>query len=186
MMVSMKLIPAVGVFALLYLMTIHRVQAASGAPPLPTVSNVDLTRYMGTWHEIARFEQFFQKGCVGSTATYSMRPDGDVEVINRCIDQEDGSRREATGRAWVVDPATNAKLKVSFFWPFRGDYWIIDLGKDYEYVAIGAPNRKYLWILARQPQLDNAVYTGITERVARLGFAVENLIKRPYTGKVGN
>lgn len=154
-------------------------RAASGNPPLPTVPYVDLQRYMGSWYEIARFEHTFQKGCIGSSATYSLLPDGDVEVINRCTDERDGSRREAKGRAWVVDPASNARLKVSFFWPFRGDYWIIDLGSQYDYVAVGAPNRDYLWILARQPALDAAVYGGILERMARLGFDVNRLVQRP-------
>jgi apolipoprotein D and lipocalin family protein len=154
-------------------------QAASGNPPLPTVPYVDLKRYMGTWHEIARFEHTFQKGCIGSSATYSLLPDGEVEVINRCTDERDGSRREAKGRAWVVDTASNARLKVTFFWPFRGDYWIIDLGSEYDYVAVGAPNRDYLWILARQPALDATVYAGILERMTRFGFDVDRLVQRP-------
>lgn len=154
-------------------------RAAAGAPPLLTVPRVDLSRYMGLWYEIARFEHSFQQGCVGSSATYSLLPNGEVAVVNRCVNEADGHLREATGRAWSVDPAGNARLKVSFFWPFRGDYWIIDLGKDYEYVAVGAPNRKYLWILARQPLLDETVYQGIIARAARQGFAVDQLVRRP-------
>ena len=157
----------------------RQIQAASATPPLTTVPHVDLQRYMGTWYEIARFEHSFQKGCIGSSAAYPLLPDGEVEVINRCTDERDGSRREAKGRAWVVDPASNARLKVTFFWPFRGDYWIIDLGSEYEFAAIGAPNRDYLWILARQPVLDAAVYGGILERLTRLGFDVGRLVKRP-------
>jgi apolipoprotein D and lipocalin family protein len=175
-MPDIRLLLLAGCFVLL--LFARHIQAASAPPALPTVESVDLARYMGTWYEIARFEQFFQKGCVASTATYRIRTDGDVEVINRCINESDGKLREATGHAWVVDPTTNSRLKVSFFWPFRGDYWIIDLGKEYEYVAIGAPNRKYLWILARQPLLDASVYAGIVERAARNGFAVENLIRK--------
>ncbi len=180
---EIRMILTAGCFVFLLFSMPQRTQAASSAPPLPTVSSVDLARYMGTWYEIARFEQFFQEGCVGSTATYSMRSDGDVKVVNSCTNEADGKKREAVGRAWVVDASTNAKLKVSFFWPFRGDYWIIDLGREYEYVAIGSPNRKYLWILARQRVLDEAVYAGVRERVARMGFAVENLIQRPYSAK---
>lgn len=178
---DMKLIIILLSLLVLAVLMAQRAVAASGAPPLPVVPAVDLARYMGTWHEIARLEHTFQKGCVGSTATYALRPDGEVDVINRCINEEDGSKREATGRAWVVDPSTNAKLKVTFFWPFRGDYWIIDLGSEYEYVAVGAPNRKYLWIMARQPVIDEKVYAAIVERAARLGFPVENLVRRPYT-----
>ncbi len=152
-------------------------QAASGLPPLATVPHVDLTRYMGVWHEIARIDHSFQKGCIKSSATYTMLPDGEVEVINRCVNEKDGRLREAKGRAWSVDPDGNARLKVSFFWPFRGDYWIIDLGKEYEYAVVGSPNRKYLWILARQPAMDDSVYKGILERLTSQGFSVEQLVR---------
>lgn len=151
--------------------------AASGVPPLVTVPHVDLTRYMGVWHEIARIEHSFQKGCTKSSATYSMLPDGKIEVINRCVDNKDGRLREAKGRGWSVDPDGNARLKVSFFWPFRGDYWIIDLGREYEYAVVGAPNRKYLWILSRQPVMDESVYKGILEKLTHQGFAIEQLVR---------
>lgn len=153
--------------------------AASGNPYLPTVAKVDLQRYMGVWHEIARLEQHFQKNCIGSSAEYSLRDDGEVTVINRCVDSRDGSMREAKGRAWSVDPTDNSKLKVSFFWPFRGDYWIIELGENYQYSVVGTPNRKYLWILAREPVMDGAIYSGIIERLRKHGFSVDNLINRP-------
>lgn len=152
-------------------------RAASGFPPLTTVSHVDLTRYMGVWHEIARIDHSFQKGCIKSSATYTLLPDGEVEVINRCVNEKDGRLREAKGRAWSVDPEGNARLKVSFFWPFRGDYWIVDLGKEYEYAVVGSPNRQYLWILARQPPMDEIVYKGILERLASQGFAVDLLVR---------
>jgi apolipoprotein D and lipocalin family protein len=152
-------------------------RAASGLPLLTTVPHVDLTRYMGVWHEIARIDHSFQKGCVKSSATYSLFPDGEVEVINRCVNKKDGSLREAKGRAWSVDPEGNARLKVSFFWPFRGDYWIVELGKEYEYAVVGSPNRQYLWILARQPVMEDVVYKGILERLTTQGFAVGQLVR---------
>lgn len=151
--------------------------AASGLPPLTTVPTVDLKRYMGVWYEISRIDHSFQKGCIKSSATYTLLPDGEVEVINRCVNEKDGRLREAKGRAWSVDPKSNARLKVTFFWPFRGDYWIIDLGKEYEYAVVGAPNRQYLWILARQPIMDDAIYKGILEKLTTQGFAVEQLIR---------
>lgn len=104
---------------------------------------------MGVRHEIARIDHFFQKGCIKGSATYSLLPDGEIEVINRCVNEKDGRLREAKGRAWSVDQKGNARLKISFFWPFREDYWIVDLGKEYEYAVVGSPNRQYLWILAR-------------------------------------
>lgn len=158
---------------------LNQARAAASQPPLQLVPHVDLPRYMGTWYEVARFEHSFQKGCVGSSATYTLRPDGEVEVVNRCRDDRDGRLREAKGRAWVVDPASNAHLKVSFFWPFRGDYCIIDLDADYRYAVIGAPNRNYLWVLARQPELEEGLYREILARAARQGFAVDLLVRRP-------
>ena len=139
--------------------------------PLKTVFHVDLERYAGTWYEISRYSHRFQEGCVGSKATYSLRDDGKIKVLNECYDGSfSGKLRSANGKAWVVDKQSNAKLKVSFFWPFAGDYWIIDLGKDYEYAVIGHPERKYLWILSRTPTLDGAVYDGILRRVIEKGY----------------
>jgi len=148
-----------------------------GVSTLKTVARVDLDRYIGTWHEIARYPNSFQKGCTGSTATYTLREDGEIDVVNRCRDERDGSLREAKGRAWVIDTASNARLKVSFFWPFRGDYWIIDLGNDYEFAVVGAPSRKYLWVLSRTPLMDDDVFNGIMERIEQLGFERDRVVK---------
>jgi apolipoprotein D and lipocalin family protein len=140
--------------------------ASGNLPPLQTVSRVELERYMGKWYEIASFPQWFQKGCVASTATYSLRNDGKVNVLNECRDKTlDGKRRDAKGKAWVIDRQSNAKLKVSFFWPFSGDYWIVDLGPDYEYAVVGHPKRTYLWILSRKPRMDAGTYEGILQRL---------------------
>jgi apolipoprotein D and lipocalin family protein len=156
--------------------------ATAGPPqaPLETVPQVDLGRYMGTWFEIASFPQRFQKGCTDSRAEYRVRPDGDVEVLNSCL--RDGKVDTARGKAWVVDKTTNAKLKVSFFWPFRGDYWIIDLGRDYEYAVVSAPSRKYLWILAREPRMDERLYAAIIEQLRARGFDIAKLQRTVRTG----
>ncbi len=135
-------------------------------PPLQAVSQVDLTRYMGTWYEIAHFPQKFQEGCTGTTATYSLRDDGEVDVVNRCFRGSlQGEESVAEGRARVVDASTNAKLEVSFFGPFWGDYWIIELGEQYDYAVVGHPGRDYLWILSRTPQMDGSTYAGILDRL---------------------
>lgn len=147
--------------------------------PVTSVQNVDLARYMGVWYEIARYDHFFQEGCRGSTASYALTPNGEVEVINRCVNEKDNSLREAKGRAWSVEPNGNARLKVSFFWPFRTDYWIIDLGREYEYAVVGSPNRKYLWILARKPAMDKDVYKHILGLVAKQGFDIDKLVCKP-------
>ena len=153
--------------------------AASGQPPVTTAVKVDLQKYMGKWHEISRLEHHFQKHCIGSYAEYTLRNDGEVDVINRCTDERDGRRKEAKGRAWSVDPDSNSRLKVSFFWPFRGDYWIIELGEKYEYSVVGSPDRKYLWILAREPLMDEVLYSTIVERLRKQGFPVDNLVRKP-------
>ena len=145
------------------------------APPT-TVSHVDLNRYLGTWYDIASFPQSFQKGCTATTANYTLRADGDIDVLNRCRkDSLDGEEKSAKGRARVVDRTTNAKLEVSFFRPFWGNYWIIDLGSNYEFAVVGDPSRDYLWILSRTPTMDPSVYEGIIARLRAQGYEVERL-----------
>jgi apolipoprotein D and lipocalin family protein len=146
-------------------------EASRATAPLRVVSHVDLERYLGTWYEIASYPQRFQKGCTATTAVYTLRKDGTIEVVNRCNrDSLDGRETIARGRARVVDRESNAKLKVTFFWPFWGDYWIIDLDPDYRYAVVGHPSRKYLWILSRTRTMDPLVYSGILERVAAQGY----------------
>ncbi len=145
-------------------------------PPLETVQQVDLSRYLGTWYEIASFPQSFQEGCTATTATYSMRADGQIDVLNQCRkDSLDGKEKSAKGRARVVDATTNAKLEVSFFRPFWGDYWIIDLGDDYEYAVVGHPGRDYLWILSRDRQMAPSVYDEILHRLTAQGYETSRL-----------
>ena len=155
-------------------------------PPLEVVRQVDLSRYMGTWYEIARFPHRFQEGCVATKATYALREDGKVDVLNECLKESiDGPLKAAKGRARIVDEKTNAKLKVTFFWPFYGDYWIIDLGESYEYAVVGHPTRKYLWILSRTPFMDEAIYDRIVQRLQNeKGYDTSKLIKtvQPKSG----
>lgn len=147
-------------------------------PPLDVVSFVDLERYMGTWYEIARYPHRFQEGCVGTTATYSLRDDGKVDVLNQCYKGKvDGELKKAHGKAWVIDSGTNAKLKVSFFWPFTGDYWIIDLGERYEYAVVGHPDRRYLWILSRSPEMDDQLYNNIIDKLKTQSYDTGKLIR---------
>jgi apolipoprotein D and lipocalin family protein len=156
-------------------------------PELKTVEHVDVVRYMGTWFEIAKFPQRFEKGLVGVTANYTLLPNGKVRVLNRGYKEDfNGKLETAKGKAWVVDTATNAKLKVSFFWPFAGNYWILELGKDYEYVVVGDESRKYLWILSRTPQMDEAVYNELLKRVQDKGFDISKLEKNPQKPLTGN
>lgn len=160
-------------------------QVMGQTKPLEVVPSVDLPRYMGTWHEIARLPNWFQKKCTGeTTATYSLLDNGDIKVVNRCR-SENGEFREAEGRAKRADKhGPNTKLKVRFAPPVLsllpfvwGNYWIIDLAEDYSYVAVGEPGRKYLWILARTPDMDETVLQGVLERVQAQGYDLSNLMR---------
>jgi apolipoprotein D and lipocalin family protein len=147
-------------------------------PALQTVAHVDLGRYLGTWYEIAAFPQSFQRGCTASTATYALRDDGDLDVVNRCRKESvEGPEKTARGRARVVDTTSNARLEVSFFRPFWGDYWIIDLGVDYDYAVVGHPGRDYLWILSRRPTLEAGVYDAILGRLTAQGYETSRLVR---------
>jgi apolipoprotein D and lipocalin family protein len=140
--------------------------------PLEVVPEVELDRYLGRWYEIASFPHRFQKGCVATTATYTQKSDSEIRVENACRDGSfDGELRQIEGVAWVTDPASsNAKLRVQFFWPFSGDYWIIERDPNYRYAVVGHPSRDYLWILSRTPTIDSAIYQDLLERIEDHGF----------------
>jgi apolipoprotein D and lipocalin family protein len=149
-----------------------------GLPPLKVVTSVDLNRYTGTWYEISRYPNRFQEGCVGTTATYTIRKEGKIDVLNQCRKGAlDGRISSVKGKARVVDNKTNAKLKVSFFWPFSGHYWIIDLGENYEYAVVGHPDRKYLWILSRSPKMDEKIYNLILKKLKLQFYDTSKLIR---------
>jgi apolipoprotein D and lipocalin family protein len=150
---------------------------------LSTVASVDLSRYAGTWYEIARLPMWFQRHCVDSKAIYSSRPDGLVGVHNECVTKS-GGVEQADGVATVVDPKTNARLAVAFDnWFARlfgssreGNYWILDLDPEYRIAMVGTPDRRYLWILSRTPQLEDSTYQRLVERARQLGYPVSDLI----------
>ncbi len=154
----------------------------SGLPPLTVVPSVDLARYAGKWYEIARLPNWFQRGCASkSTATYTLRSDGKITVVNECR-QADGRLKSVKGTARVADPhGPNTKLKVTFFWPFSGNYWIIDLDPDYRWAVVGEPRRDYLWILSRDPKMDEGLYRQIVGRIQEQGYDVSRLQKTPQT-----
>jgi apolipoprotein D and lipocalin family protein len=139
------------------------------AAPLPTVASVDVPRYMGRWYEIAKLPNRFQASCASDTvARYRLRGDG-VEVLNRCR-RVDGSVDSIRGSATVVAGSAGARLRVSFFWPFHGDYWVLALDPSYEAVLVGEPSRKYAWVLSRSPVLDEARLEALLARAQALGF----------------
>jgi apolipoprotein D and lipocalin family protein len=152
-----------------------------------TVESVDLGRYTGRWFEVARIPNTFQSQCVRDvTATYDVRDDGTIDVVNRCRIGS-GDLDEAVGVARVADPATRAKLEVRFapaflsFLPFVwGDYWVLGLDPEYRWAVVGTPDRDYLWILARSPQLDDAAYQAALAIAAAQGFDVGRVVRTPH------
>jgi len=142
--------------------------------PVASVPALDLARYAGKWYEIASFPMFFQRQCIGdTTAEYGLTPEGSVSVTNRC--RTDSGFDEARGKATVVEDTGNARLKVSFFWPFRSDYWVLGLDADYRWAVVGNPNRKYLWVLSRTPQLPKHLLDAALKAAATQGFDLTQL-----------
>lgn len=160
----------------LLLILIIMVTLTTHAQKLETVPIVDLNRYAGKWFEIAAYPQRFQKGCHCTTAEYTLSEKGYVIVENRCNrDSVNGNQSYIKGKAFVVKKSGNAKLKVQFFWPFTGKYWIIDLAEDYSYSVVSHPNKKYLWILSRTPKMDEVIYQQILTRLDEKGFDLTKL-----------
>jgi apolipoprotein D and lipocalin family protein len=165
-------------FKISYLIFIFIIMAASNtkSQTLQTVPYVDLEKYLGKWYEIASYPQRFQKGCHCTTAEYTLSEKGFVIVENRCNrDSINGKLSFIKGKAFVERNSGNAKLKVQFFWPFKGKYWIIDLADDYSYAVVSHPNKKYLWILSRTPEMSSLVYQQVLFRLKEKGFDLTKL-----------
>jgi len=145
-----------------------------------TVKELDLNRYLGTWYEIARFPHSFEKNLVGVTATYSLRADGKIEVLNQGYRNTlEGERSKAVGKAKIPNKQEPGKLKVSFFWIFYGDYYVLELDENYQYVMIGSSSDKYFWILCRTPQMAPEVYEMLLEKARKRGYNLDKLYKVP-------
>lgn len=158
----------------LFLVTICISAFGQSTPPARSVESVDLERYVGLWYEIANFPMFFQRNCIAdTTALYSVRDDGRISVRNRCR-TKDGID-EANGTAEIVPASGNARLKVSFFWPFKGDYWVFALDPDYRWAVVGNPNRRYLWVLSRTPVLPKDQLELALKRATEQGFKLDEL-----------
>jgi len=149
-------------------------------PPQPAKA-VDLDRYAGLWYEAARYDMRFEKGCDGVTARYAKRRDGLIRVVNTCRKGgPTGPAKSVEGKAKVVDPATNAKLKVSFFGPFYGDYWVLDHAEDYSWSIVGEGSGKYLWLLTREPP-SPAELKALTDRARAMGYDTSMLRVTKHT-----
>lgn len=141
------------------------------------VTGFQLEKYLGTWYEIARLDHFFERGLTRVTATYSMREDGGVRVLNRGYKAKNGKWKDAEGKAYFVEEPDIGRLKVSFFGPFYGAYNIIALEpENYSYALVIGNNTKYMWILAREPDLEASVLEGLLLKARQLGFATDELI----------
>jgi apolipoprotein D and lipocalin family protein len=141
------------------------------------VDDFDLSRYLGTWYEIARLDHPFERGLEQITATYTLRDDGGVEVLNKGYNPQKDAWQDALGKAYFVGDKQLGHLKVSFFGPFYASYVIFVLDKtDYQYAMITGPDRDYLWILARTPSIDASLQTQLVDQAKALGYATEDLI----------
>ncbi|MGC9342338.1 MAG: lipocalin family protein [Bacteroidales bacterium] len=148
---------------------------------LKTVEKVDLEKYMGKWYDIAHFPAAFLNGCENITAEYSLTDKNFVRVYNRCVKTNTGKVKSIKGKAFKVKGSDNTKFKVQFFWPFRADYWILEIDPDYQYAAIGGPSRTYAWILSRTPDLDEEIINSLLELLKEKGFEVENMERTRHT-----
>ncbi len=153
--------------------------------PVRTVDNVDLQRYLGTWYQQAFYPTRFQKADCGKvvTANYSLDDKGNIRVVNTCYEDAGATiiKSQADAKAWPVDD-TNSKLKVQFFWPFRGNYWIVKLDQvNYSYTVVSDPKRDYLWILTRDVAIEEAVYQDILDWLGNNGWDLSRLV---FTGKL--
>ncbi len=159
------------------LFTLIAVSCSPAYLAVDSVEEFDIEKYMGKWYEIYRLPNSFEEGLEDITARYELMDDGKVLVTNEGRVKSDNSRiKQAKGKAWIPDPKKPSKLKVSFFWPFAGDYWVLKIDADYNNALVGDPSGKYLWILSRERRPDPAIINELKEYASDLGFKVENLI----------
>ena len=142
---------------------------------MKTADNVQLNKYMGTWFEIARIDTPFQRGTFDSQAEYKQNKDGTVQITNSAIN-EYGEQTSAKAVGYVPDSNNTAKLRISFFRPFYSDYWILDVDDDYQWALVGTPNKRYMWILSRTPNIDDIALMRILTTAKLLGFDTSKLL----------
>ena len=147
------------------------------------VKELNIERYLGKWYEIARYDHRFERGLVGVTASYSFRDDGKIKVVNTGFKETiNGQKSEAIGKAKIPDPNVPSKLKVSFFWFFYGDYFVLELDENYQWAVIGSSTDNYLWILSRTPQMDETVYYELLNKLTTRGYNIDKLIRIAQKG----
>lgn len=147
------------------------------------VKDLDINKYLGTWYEIARYDHRFERGLEGVTAHYSFRKDGKIRVENSGYKGTlDGQKSTSIGKAKIPDPSVPSKLKVSFFWFFYGDYFVLELDENYQWALIGSSSDNYLWILSRKPVIDESLYQDLISKLKKRGYDVEQLIRVKQKG----
>ena len=147
---------------------------------IPAICNVDLKRYLGTWYEIARFPHSFEKGLENVTATYNLKDNGKIEVINAGL--KNGKRSAAKGTAWIPDESCNGRLLVSFFRPIRSEYKIIKLDEEnYSFAVVTSSKKDYLWILGREPKMSQELFNDLLSFVSSKGFDTSKIVKVSQT-----
>ena len=164
------------VLSLLFINSLDYCQTKNTFMDTQTVKNFELEKYLGKWYEIARFPHSFEKGLVGVTATYSLREDGKIKVVNQGYKNSlDGKLKTAVGKAYIPNPKDPTKLKVSFFLFFYGDYYIMELDPHYQWVLIGSSSSKYLWILSRTPHLEKEALNQLINNAKKRGYDTSQL-----------
>lgn len=142
------------------------------------VKELDIEKYLGKWYEISRYDHKFERGLVGVTAFYSFRKDGKIRVVNTGYKESlDGEKSQAIGKAKIPNPDIPSKLKVSFFWIFYGDYFVLELDENYQWAVVGSSSDKYLWILSRTPKMDESIYSELLKKLSDRGYDVSKLMK---------
>lgn len=142
------------------------------------VKDFNIEKYLGTWYEISRYDHSFERGLVGVTAFYAYREDGKIKVVNSGYKKSlDGQKSEVIGKAKIPDLKIPSKLKVSFFWIFYADYFVLELDENYQWAVIGSSSDDYLWILSRTPQMEKSKYDELLTKIANRGYDVKQLIR---------
>ncbi|OPX96516.1 MAG: Outer membrane lipoprotein Blc precursor [Syntrophorhabdus sp. PtaB.Bin047] len=163
--------------AVTYCLVTLLLTGCAGIPDgVEAVKGFDANRYLGTWYEIARLDHPFERGLTKVRAEYALRDDGGISVMNTGFDRRNNVWKKATGKAHFVEGPDVGRLKVSFFGPFYGGYNILELDRDYSYALVCGPSRKYLWILARRPEMEETVKAALVEKARKLGFDTDRLI----------
>ena len=175
---TQKVILLIAILISLFVLSSCSTSKKMSTASIPVVKDFQLERYLGVWYEIARLPNSFEKNLDNVTANYSLKDNGEINVLNKGFNSEKKLWKEATGRAWIPDIQNPASLRVSFFWKFSADYKIISLdSENYSYALVTSTSKKYLWILSRTPKMDADTYEALVNIADDYEFEIEKLYK---------